>query len=281
MSLFVAEEDDHMNVDESPSSFHEALEEQPQHTSSSSTSSASSPDMDEQEDDDPIVSSIPLILSQVPNPSSQSLHLIQYPGRPKTLPYKDNLKPSIKEDSAFLEFKIPLDTSRFYDQSRSEDWGVSHQIEEHGLHGVLNKTEGGMYAGMVREDGKLILIPLDSTAQLRPSFKYLDDLEVARQAQRRNDFLEQSKPASVQVLQTSNAKSAAAQGNTGEGFANNALGESLRCIKKFDEERWTPLKFEDGEEAQKTRKELYTNVVETELKSKSTMSEYISELTKV
>lgn len=278
MSLFVAEEDDHMNVEDSPSLFHEALEEQP-HTSSSSTAES---EMDDREDDDdPIVSSIPIILGHVPMPASQSLHLIQYPGRPKTLPYKNNLKPSIKEDSAFLEFKIPLETKKFYDEARSEEWGVAHQIEEHALQGVLNDTEGGMYAGIVREDGKLVLVPLDSTVQLRPSFKYLDDLEVARQAQRRNEFLDQLKPASVQVLQTSNTKSAAAQGNTGEGFANNALGESLRCIKKFDEERWSTLKFEDGDEAQSIKKQLYTDVVETELQCKLTMSEYIDELTKI
>lgn len=39
--------------------------------------------LEENDDDDPIIESIPLVMNQVPSPATQSLHLLQYPGRPK------------------------------------------------------------------------------------------------------------------------------------------------------------------------------------------------------
>lgn len=225
---------------------------------------------------DPIVELIPLVLSRLPA-AEQSLHILQFPGRPKRRLYDAaTVAPAIKPESAVLQVTVPLDTLKFYDPARFEEWGVPEQIQKHALEGVLNETEGGMYVAR-NVGGCIVLLPVDRTAQLRPSFKYLDDVEQARQAQRRSDYMDAQKPTSVQVLQTLLARLAAAQGNTGEGLLNQAMGESLRRIRKFDEEEWVPLHYEAGERArdlahalaQPPQQVLHTDMV---------MADYIDEL---
>lgn len=289
MSLFVGDEDDNMQVDASPEVSQEyeiSVKNEPINANGSSTNNNNTMD-EEEEDDDPIVQSFPLILNHLPNTATQSLHVLQYPGRPKTLPYPESsIRPYIKEESSFLELKVPLDTLKFFDQGRLEEWGLTEQVEEHGLQGVLNKTDGGSYIGYVTgeadEDRKFIILPVDRTTQLRPSFKYLDDLELAKQAQRRSDYIDTQKTqATIQVLQTSSAKSAAAQGNTGEGFLNNAMGESLRCIKKFEEEDWKQLEYKEGEDKEVILQQILDNLDQKVLKTDTTMSEYIELLTNI
>lgn len=225
---------------------------------------------------DPIVELIPLVLSRLPA-AEQSLHILQFPGRPKRRPYSAaTVAPAIKPESAVLQLTVPLDTLKFYDPVRFEDWGVPEQIQTHALEGVLNETEGGMYVAR-NVGGCIVLLPVDRTAQLRPSFKYLDDVEQARQAQRRSDYMDAQKPSSIQVLQTLLARLAAAQGNTGEGLLNQAMGESLRRIRKFDEEDWVPLHYEASDRARDMAHALSQppqHVLHTDM----VMADYIDEL---
>mmetsp|Transcript_6896 Transcript_6896/g.8759 ORF Transcript_6896/g.8759 Transcript_6896/m.8759 type:complete len:276 (-) Transcript_6896:71-898(-) len=264
-ALFV-EEDDQMNIDsdsDSPVQFHEAYEEQPY-------------------DDDPIVESIPLIMNELPDRSKQSLHILQYMGRPKARNFSNEYPAvSVKEESNYLEVRVPLDTQKFYDESRTEEWGT--EVREHSLQGVLNKTNGGLYTGQLLKDDdgnkKIVLIPVDSTAQLRPSFKYLDDLEASKLAQRRADVLENQKPSNIQILQTS-AKSNA-HANSGDGFANHTLGESLKHVKKFTEEEWSSLQWV-GAESNKTQEykdHLNHGADGIELATETNMTDYIDVLT--
>ncbi|CUM53685.1 uncharacterized protein AC631_00774 [Debaryomyces fabryi] len=264
-ALFV-EEDDQMNIDsdsDSPVQFHEAYEEQPY-------------------DDDPIVESIPLIMNELPDRSKQSLHILQYMGRPKARNFSNEFPTvSVKEESNYLEVRVPLDTQKFYDESRTEEWGA--EVTEHSLQGVLNKTNGGLYAGQLLKDDdgnrKIVLIPVDSTAQLRPSFKYLDDLEASKLAQRRADVLENQKPSNIQILQTSAKTNAHA--NSGDGFANHTLGESLKHVKKFTEEEWSSLQWVGAEnnKTQEYKDHLNHGADGIELTTETNMSDYIDALT--
>lgn len=261
--LFVEEDEDMQDSgsEQSDSQFHETYQ-QP-------------------EDDDPILKSIPIVMNTLPSRSTQSLHIIQYPGRPhrRTLD-DDSYKASIKEDSNYLEVKLPLDTSKFFNGQKSEEWG--ELIADQGLQGVLNKTEGGLYVAQVvkGDDGsvKLVLVPVDSTAQLRPSFKYLDDLDNLSQTQRRAEANEGSKNSQIQILQTSSKSGS--QITNSEGFGN-ALGEALKHIKKFDEEEWCHLnwKSSNASTSEEIKNHISTTADDITLTTATTMDQYINDLT--
>lgn len=203
----------------------------------------------ELEDDDPIIQTIPLYHGKLPDRVSQSIHVLQYTGRPKTSPFThDQLKATMKPASKVVELKIPMDTLKFYDEGRSDELGT--RVDSLGLQGVLTGTDGGLYVGKVveKEDGpRIVLIPLDSTAQLRPLFKYIDDVDSARTAQIRQDAL-MSDPSkqntAVQVLQTaSKAGQMSSDGHSAQ------IGSCLKHIKRFNEEEWQSLSWRNGEDS--------------------------------
>lgn len=203
----------------------------------------------EQEDDDPIIQSIPLFHGKLPDRVSQSIHVLQYTGRPKNAPFAhDQLRAMMKPESKVVELKIPLDTLKFYDEGRAEELGT--RVEALSLQGVLTDTDGGLYVGKVieKEEGpQIVLIPLDSTSQLRPLFKYIDDLDNARTAYNRQEAAS-SDPSkqntAVQVLQTA---SKAGQMNS-DGHSTQ-IGSCLKHIKKFNEEEWQALSWRNDEDS--------------------------------
>lgn len=278
-ALFVADEEETNSDTASPANFHEAYEHQPSVTYEDEDSDEE--DENDNEDHDPIIKSIPLILNNLPNRNRQSLHVMQYLNRPKARPFShDVLNASVKKESNYIEVKVPLNTDKFYDHSKQQEWGT--KVEDHGLQGVLNKSEGGLYVAKVvkhQGDTKIVLLPVDSTTQLRPSFKYLDDLDTAASAQRRSEAASDSKPTSVQILQTS----AKANPNVNsEGVAHNALGEALKHIRKFDEEEWSSLNWRstDDSSTQELKKLLLEDIDHQVLSTNTTMDQYIDELTK-
>lgn len=202
-----------------------------------------------QGDEDPIIQSIPLVHAKLPDRASQSIHVLQYTGKGKNAPFvHDQLKATMKPESKVVEVKIPMDTLKFYDEGRTEELGS--RVETLALQGVLTNTDGGLYVGKVveKEGGpQIVLLPLDSTAQLRPLFKYIDDLDTARTAQLRqesssSDPLKQN--AAVQVLQTaSKAGQMSADGHSA------LIGSCLKHIKKFNEEEWQSLSWRNGEDS--------------------------------
>lgn len=224
-------------------------------------------------EDDPIIESIPIVLNTLPQNATQSLHILQFPGRPKTRPFShDLLRAAVKPELQYVEVRVPLDTNKFYDEARSEEWGV--RVEEHALQGVLNKTDGVLYAGKILADGdskKIVLVPIDSTTQLKPSFKYLDDIETQRLNQRKLDNGDH-KPGNVQILQTS-AKST----QISEGAAA-ALGESLRHMKRLEEEDWRNLNWRTSDDTGTAdlKRDLANGADGVVLQTETTMADYIA-----
>ncbi|KAF3987597.1 hypothetical protein FT663_03742 [Candidozyma haemuli var. vulneris] len=199
--------------------------------------------MEEEEDDDPVISTMPIVHGSLPHRSSQSLHVLQYTSRPKSRPFdQERLRSSIKVGSKVLEMKVPMDTSKFYDEGRAEELGT--RVATSNLQGVLTGTDGGLYVGqIVEKDGNLqmVLLPVDSTAQLKPSFKYIDDLETTRTTQSKQEVStsDPTKQSAVHVLQTA----AKASNQLSSEGTFGGLGSCLKHIKKFDEEPWTTLSW--------------------------------------
>lgn len=253
--LFVDEEDGSVSDTASTSEFQEALEEE----------------------EDPVIDSIPLIVNSISQPN-QSLHVLQYPGKPKSQ-NSEILKVSVKPQSNYVEMRIPLETKKFYDESKTEEWGS--RVADHGLQGVLNKSDGGLYVARIVTDKdnsrKIHLIPVDSTAQLRPSFKYLDDLDAARLGNTRKQENSDTKPSNVHILQSS-AKSSG--GANGDGVTNNALGEALKHIKNFEDEDWQRINWRDVDDSRtKELREELNSADGIQLSTATTMDQYIQDLT--
>lgn len=202
---------------------------------------------EEMVEDDPIMESIPLVISQGPRiDQGSSIHLLQYMGKMKDT---ENTKPSevmVKPESQFILVKYPLRVDQFYDESRAEQWGL--QVKHHEHNGGLNNTGDGLYAAkLVKDDEnnqkRFVLVPIDTTSQLRPSFQYLDDLENQKLLQRK-ESVDTTQTSSVHILQSSaksNAKS------NPEGITNPALGESLKHVKQFEQEPWVPISWEKAD----------------------------------
>lgn len=203
-------------------------------------------------DEDPIILSIPILHGGLPNRTSQSIHVLQYAGRPKSRPFSaDQLRVSVKPKSKVVELKVPMDTLKFYDDGRADLLGT--RVDALSLQGVFTDTDGGLYVGKVVEnDGQpnIVLIPLDSTGQLRPLFKYIDDLDAARLAQFRQETATQdTKASAVHVLQTTLK---ASQLNS-EGHAASSIGSCLRHVKNFNEEEWESLSWRNGDDTATVR----------------------------
>ncbi|CUM64195.1 uncharacterized protein PRCAT00001789001 [Priceomyces carsonii] len=231
------------------------------------------------EDEDPVIESIPIVLSKTPR-SSQTVHAFQYQGRPKTHPFKETrLKASIKKESNFVEMQVPINTHKFYDISRSEEWGS--EMSKQRLHGVLNKTNGGMYVGQLVKSGeskKLVLTPVDSTVQLRPVFSYLDELDASRALDKKSEVVDHLKSSSIQILQTSAKSNSLAPHN--DAYGNVTLGESLKHLKKFEEEEWSALscKAPSDQDSVELKLQIQNGGNGVKLRCNSNMDSYLSSL---
>lgn len=255
---------------------------QPEVQSGLLSQTASGFELDESEngeEDDPIVESIPVIMNDIPD-LNQHVYVLQYPGRPKSSPVEEErISASIKPESRYLEVKVPIVTEKFYDENRAEEWGV--QVTEHSLQGVLDKTRGGLYVGKIRQiDGQrqVVLVPVDRSAQLRPSFKYVDDAETARTNQRKADMGDHiPKQTSSHVLQTS-----ARTGIQPDGFSTTMLGESLKHIRQFEDEEWSHLQYHGPNDAPSAElnQHLIGDADAQPLSTTTQLSDYILQLTR-
>ena len=244
---------------------------QPEVQSGLLSQTASGFELDESEngeEDDPIVESIPVIMNDIPD-LNQHVYVLQYPGRPKSSPVEEErISASIKPESRYLEVKVPIVTEKFYDENRAEEWGV--QVTEHSLQGVLDKTRGGLYVGKIRQiDGQrqVVLVPVDRSAQLRPSFKYVDDAETARTNQRKADMGDHI------PKQTSSQP---------DGFSTTMLGESLKHIRQFEDEEWSHLQYHGPNDAPSAElnQHLIGDADAQPLSTTTQLSDYILQLTR-
>ncbi|AMD19350.1 HBR449Cp [Eremothecium sinecaudum] len=132
--------------------------------------------------DDPVVEEIAVNLVHGPCP----LHVLQYANKPKKLGRRLIDHPPVKEvrykeKSSLLEMDIPLNTEYFFNTDRAkEEW---NDVEVQTLRGVGVQNDG-QYVGLMH-DGELYLLPVESVAQMRPYFKYIDQSH--QQQQRRQD----------------------------------------------------------------------------------------------
>ncbi|CAN3357870.1 DNA-directed RNA polymerase III subunit RPC5 [Diutina catenulata] len=195
------------------------------------------PSLAHDDGDDPVINTIPVHLAPI---KEGSYHIIQFPGRPKARGMSPGVKPSIKPESKYLQVKVPLDTSKFFNVNKTEAWGDS--IGEQTLEGVLDECPGLYVCRVV--DNKVVMTPVHSSAQMRPTFHYVDAVDAAALAAARK---ENETPAKQQT--TSQVLQSAAKVNTqnlnADGY-NGSLGEALRYVKIFDEEEWTGLAWKQS-----------------------------------
>lgn len=233
------------------------------------------------DDEDPIIHSIPIYHSTVASRQSQSLHAFQFPGRRVDRTFAgERLLVQVKPISRVMELKVPMDTLQFYDESRTQELGT--RVDRVSLQGPLDPTNENLYVGAVLEQNgqdRVVLFPLDNTAQLRPLFKYIDDVDAVRTAQMKSESAAAGglKQNAVQVLQTAS--------KMGQGGANGPLahgeGSCLKHVKQFNEELWEALSWhgDNTERTQEWRQKMNAPL-ETAVEVKSLFSALIEELLK-
>lgn len=226
--------------------------------------------------DDPVIKEIPIILK--PQDPSQRVLLLQYPGRPTTRPFTGNnriIEAREKISTDVIELDVPIDTTRFYDGTKNDSWGV---VSKQTLRGVLNNSDGYYVASV--QDGELVLVPVCKSAQMRPAFNYIDK-EVADKKE---------------VNRLENGSSGNNSNNNQYGYGSNSgvqvvqmtvkstvdtaprLGGALLARKRADEEDFTHLNWNDVEDEEtKTVRDSVLSVKNKHLLiSNTTNDEYIN-----
>ena len=236
----------------------------------------SSPHVDPADDDDPVLHSIPIYHSSVPNRQSQTLHAFQFPGRSAAQTFSGaSLQALVKPASRVVELRVPIDTLQFYDESRTQELGT--RVDRAALQGVLDSTNG-LYAGAILEqDGRerVVLFPLDRTAQLRALFKYIDDVDTAHAAQLMENSATAQKASAVQVLQTASRMGLGAS----SGPLVHGEGLCLKHVKQFNEELWEALLWQaDGSDATRELRLALDAALEDVVEVKSLFSALLDEL---
>ncbi|KAH3664244.1 hypothetical protein OGAPHI_004596 [Ogataea philodendri] len=176
---------------------------------------------------DPVVKEIPLRLD------GPATLMVQYP-RKSTENTISEVR--LKPNSGILEMDIPTDTTRFYDETKAARWsGTTNQT----LKGVLTNGNG-YYVGRVR-DGELHLSPVTKNCQLRPSFKYIDDLKASKQQREK----ELNKQLDDQIAPMDEKKRAHVVQMTAKSTSETALrlGGALVSKKTEDEEEWEVYEY--------------------------------------
>lgn len=288
--LFVKEDEDEEMTTTSPSYQHNintTIDEESEQQQQSEQQSEQQQDKDL---DDPIIKEIPIILK--PTTPTQRVLLLQYPGRPITRPFIEKnciLKAREKISTNIIEIDIPIDTTKFYDLNKNDNWGI---INKQTLNGVLMNSDG-YYIGNV-QNGELILIPVNKSAQLRPAFNYIDkEVSDKKEVTRLENGLNNGG--------NSNNGGKNGNGNSGNGYNNNngpngvqvvqmtvksttdntpRLGGALLERKKADEEEFINMNWNDlnDEKTNEIRSNFLNVENKYELISNTTNDEYINML---
>lgn len=126
---------------------------------------------DEGEDDDPVIQQIPVYVT---NELDGKVNIFQFPSRSSTKPLVGNsgvVDARLKPHVGIVEVDIPIETRRFYDEDKKEQWGpVNKQTFGGPLKEVLaiNNMVG------IFKDGELHLTKVSKISQLRPQFRYFE-----------------------------------------------------------------------------------------------------------
>ncbi|SMN19296.1 similar to Saccharomyces cerevisiae YKR025W RPC37 RNA polymerase III subunit C37 [Maudiozyma saulgeensis] len=186
------------------------------------------------DDDDPVVKEIPLNFGG----KDENLHIFQYINKLRLVNHKPSEHPPIsaaryKSKSSLWEIDVPLDSKAFFNEDKAkENWnGVEVQTLK-GV-GVNNICQ---YAAFM-EDNQAYLVPVRTTAQLKPFFKYIDAVNLKR---RQEESKLNATPASqrAQVV-TMSVKSV-------NDSSQNRLTGSLLAHKVADEETQVDLNWAEN-----------------------------------
>ena len=148
------------------------------------------------EEDDPVVQEVDVYLSKQ---LANCLYLFQYPVRPAHLPYDDiqHLAARVKPKQHKVELELALNTnSANYARSKGEQVAInvdgsspdgdtfysSDKMDKHVLASSPVGVSPSRYVIGLYKNNELHLTPLEGMIQLRPSFGYLDRVDVKQQA---------------------------------------------------------------------------------------------------
>ena len=241
---------------------------------------------EEKEEDDPIVKEIPIHLN--PDIAEKlQLILLQYTTRSKETGKEDtgNRLPKqlqYKEKSNVVEVELPFDETKFFSKEKADKWD---KIKGEKLRGVVSNNNNCQYfMGHVGTDKELHLVPVNGgTAQMRPSFKYIDELKLRKMKEEaenekkslRPELLreEDKKPTvtSMHVVQMTAKSSNRAIPRLGGALRSEKL-ENEEIAKSFDylgKDSYDYKKFED---------EMNSSEEDKILQSSETQAEYLKKL---
>lgn len=203
----------------------------------------------EVEDDDPVVESYPISVLFLPRSTdldSLLVQLLQYPGRPHTRPYtvagnaapvQARLKPAL----GVVGVEVSYAAGRFFNASRADEM----KVESQRLTGVA-VASAGLYAACF-DNGRVVLVPLERTSQMRPLLEHLDEMKQMRLQQERPEPERKPKDVVVQMSVRS----------THEPVAR--FGGCVSATRRFDEEEWVELEWVDEElqQAEEARQAIF------------------------
>lgn len=126
---------------------------------------------DDEDDEDPIIQQIPIYLT---NELGNKVNIFQFTSRSSDHPLRERdgsavtgarLKPKV----GIVEVDIPIDTTRFYDREKENQWG---SVRAQTFGGPVRSPIGSNNTIGVFRDGELHLTKVSNIGQLRPQFKY-------------------------------------------------------------------------------------------------------------
>jgi len=233
------------------------------------------------EEDDEIVQEIDIFLSNPKNPH----YLLQYPIR--TIPFNENNFPveaRIKPNAQQLELDLTLNTrASTYDRQKADELArglveessigpgrrlikKADTLDKQTLSSSLLPKNGNYMFGLIKNDG-LHISPITSLLQLRPNFKYLDNIDKIEKLKSSKENEEEQEPVSrlvqMQVKKTE---------------ATTLQDEILIQQRMAEEEPWTELQiFMPETEESKNNNEISTEVKE-EITFKESTEDYLDQI---
>lgn len=223
--------------------------------------------LNDEDGEDEVVEEYPMYYS---TELLQKLYILQYPTRPATRPFVDVngtgiLDSRIKPEGQAIEVDVPIDTTKFYDKEKAENWG---NVDKQTYGGIAKHVPGYMIG--VFKDNALHLNPVHATAQLRPQFHYASQ---AGQAQ--NNSTDKEKEAA----QTKRAPKAVQL--TAKIVGDNApsFSGALIATKKLEDESFIGMDWydRDSEESWDIADSLIAKKRDP-LVEKTTKDEYIASI---
>lgn len=193
-------------------------------------------------DDDAVIQEIPLNLAG----QNEILHIFQYANKPKKIGKRAAEHPFItgaryKGTSSIWELDIPLDETAFFNKDKNE--GEWKEANTQTLRGVGVGSEG-QYAGFVA-DGQVYLIPVEKIAQLRPHFKYIDEVG----QQRKQDDSKKNVTPANQKAQVVTMSVRSVNDAVQSRLAGSLLAHKVEEEEEFVDLAWAEDAFEQFKES--------------------------------